>query len=220
MPPTLILVTGQHRSGTSATAGCLHQLGVHLGNRLMPATYANKKGHFEDLRVVGVHDRLLEALGARWDFPAIPTDWLEQDATRMAEQSLRGILRGFMAEADLFAIKDPRAALFVPMWHRLGLGLGCRLVILSPQRKEPAVINSLRAREGWLEDRALNLVRAYERAAQDWPRDVPVARINFPADLWMAEAWERVAVTLGVDLDLARIGRVHAFMDGDLVHHG
>ena len=47
--PVLILVTGHHRSGTSATAGSLQALGVELGDKLMPPARDNPKGFFEDL---------------------------------------------------------------------------------------------------------------------------------------------------------------------------
>ena len=44
-----ILVLGVHGSGTSAVAGVLHELGVMMGERLVPAAHTSPKGHFEDL---------------------------------------------------------------------------------------------------------------------------------------------------------------------------
>ncbi|MEZ5542125.1 MAG: hypothetical protein R3F42_08780 [Pseudomonadota bacterium] len=43
-----IIVLGVYGSGSSAVAGILHHLGVMMGERLVPATAANPKGHFED----------------------------------------------------------------------------------------------------------------------------------------------------------------------------
>ncbi len=43
-----VLVLGVHGSGTSAVAGVLHELGVMMGERLVPAAHTSPKGHFED----------------------------------------------------------------------------------------------------------------------------------------------------------------------------
>lgn len=43
-----IIVLGTYGSGSSAVAGILHHLGVMMGEKLVPATEANPKGHFED----------------------------------------------------------------------------------------------------------------------------------------------------------------------------
>ena len=40
---------GVHGSGTSAVAGVLHELGVMMGERLLPAQHTSPKGHFEDV---------------------------------------------------------------------------------------------------------------------------------------------------------------------------
>ena len=44
--------------------------------------------------------------------------------------------------------------------------------------------------------------------------------IDFPHELWQASVWQRVAQGLDVELDISRIGAVHGFLDGGLVHHG
>lgn len=219
---TLILVTGQHRSGTSATAGCLKHLGVELGQHLMPPAHDNPKGFFEDVRVVQVHDALLAKLGASWDRPrAIPAGWMEEPATKTAEAHLRGLLLGFGLVADTFAIKDPRAVLFIPMWQRVCDFTGARLTVLTPERKVEAIVSSLEARHpDWPQDQALDLVRAYGNALEKMDPGIPTASIGFPDGLWQASCWERVGHALGVELDITRIGAVHSFLDGGLVHHG
>jgi len=44
----VVLVAGTGRSGTSAVAGVLHNLGVHMGDKFVDATTANKYGTFEE----------------------------------------------------------------------------------------------------------------------------------------------------------------------------
>jgi len=216
---TLILVTGQHRSGTSATAGCLGHLGVALGRHLMPANAANPKGYFEDVRVVEEHDKLLMCLSAAWDRPwDVPERYLEHPTTRAVSNALKGIISSF--GADLFAIKDPRASLFMRMWCDITQDLGVRLVVLQPLRKPEAVATSLLVREGWDPARADRVVRCYDAAIQSWPPDLTSTAIGFPHELWQASRWECVGAELDVELDITQIGKVHTFLDGGLVHHG
>ncbi|MEY2858272.1 MAG: hypothetical protein RLZZ74_2584, partial [Cyanobacteriota bacterium] len=47
--PSVMIITGMHRSGTSLTASLLQSAGVNLGDRLMSEDRGNSKGHFEDL---------------------------------------------------------------------------------------------------------------------------------------------------------------------------
>jgi hypothetical protein len=221
---TLILVTGQHRSGTSATAGCLQRLGVSLGGHLMPPAHDNPKGFFEDVRVVEIHDRLLEAHGASWDRPQniVEGSW-EGGATVEAETQLRIIVQEFAAASDLFAIKDPRAALVLPLWQHVAERESVRLVVLTPQRLQRAVARSLIARGGWAEERAWEVVHGYAKALS-WlcgHPEIPWASVTFPDGLWQASTWENLARELDVELDVRDgIGKVHDFLDYGLVHHG
>lgn len=64
---TCVIVFGVQRSGTSATAGLLHHLGVHMGNSFTnPAINDNNsKGYFEALEWIWINQR---ALGGARDF--------------------------------------------------------------------------------------------------------------------------------------------------------
>jgi hypothetical protein len=219
---TLILVTGQHRSGTSAAAGCLQKLGVELGSHLMPANAANPKGYFEDTRVVGIHDDLLKALGASWDRPEdVPEGWGVHPATGVALYALTAIVQEFAAASDLFAIKDPRAVLFLPLWVVACERAGVRLVLLIPKRLNESCGQSLMRREGWGPERAWDVVKGYQDALDRIPPSIPLTFIIFPDGLWQASNWERIAKELDVDLHVqGGIGQVHAFLDFGLVHHG
>ena len=218
---TIVLVTGHHRSGTSATAGSLQRLGIELGDKLMPPAGDNPKGFFEDLRVVRVHDQLLSALGARWDKPrAVPADWQDTAAAGKAEARLKALLLDFCQTADTFAIKDPRACLFMPLWQRAAQLTGSRLTVLLTQRRQEAICQSLITRNGWLPDRALGVWNGYEEAISKWAPELPVVVMPFPDGVWQAQEWERVAQGLGITLDITKIGAVHSFLDGGLVHNG
>ena len=65
----LVLVSGMHRSGTSATAGALTLLGADAGSRLAPPRPENPKGFFELVPLVTAHDEILARCGYTWDDP-------------------------------------------------------------------------------------------------------------------------------------------------------
>ena len=60
--PTLI-ITGMHSSGTSLISGLLQSAGLDVGKNLVPANYANPKGHFENIDFVNFHESVLYSLG-------------------------------------------------------------------------------------------------------------------------------------------------------------
>jgi hypothetical protein len=53
-----VVVLGCYRSGTSAVAGVLHQLGVCMGESFDAPTHANEKGYFEDRELKKLHERM------------------------------------------------------------------------------------------------------------------------------------------------------------------
>ncbi len=54
-----IVVLGTGRSGTSAIAGILHHLGVHMGDVFVAADTTNPYGHFEDIDFVQTHRNVI-----------------------------------------------------------------------------------------------------------------------------------------------------------------
>lgn len=71
---------GMHRSGTSMITRALVCLGVDLGDDLLDAVAgSNERGFWEDRSIVDLNDRLLAALGSRWDGLAISPDGTGND---------------------------------------------------------------------------------------------------------------------------------------------
>ena len=105
-PPRVIVVLGMHRSGTSALAGTFSQLGLNLGDELMPGTAdANPKGYFEHVRIVQAHDRLLAAFGMDWADPRpLPESWMRHPATMQVRRELAALLSELVANGDTVVI--------------------------------------------------------------------------------------------------------------------
>ena len=74
----VLLVLGMHRSGTSATAGLLAQLGARMPANPIRADRNNPHGYWEPEPVVSLHNRLLAEAGSAWD------DWGPLDGERLA----------------------------------------------------------------------------------------------------------------------------------------
>ncbi len=112
---TGLLITGFHRSGTSAVAGQLAAAGVHLGDRLLGVDVGNPHGHHEDLDVVELHDELLAINGLEW-WSAPPRElWVPDHCW----QRITDIVRRRRTRHTDWAIKDPRLSFFVPLWRHV-----------------------------------------------------------------------------------------------------
>ena len=64
-----LIVTGMHRSGTSAVASIVDRMGLGCGVRPLPTNEFNRRGYFEDLDICELNDRWLAALGGSWWAP-------------------------------------------------------------------------------------------------------------------------------------------------------
>lgn len=107
-----LLITGFHRSGTSAAARALHNAGLHLGDDLLGAEPANPYGHFEDIHAIELHDNALARHGLTWKSPI--------GNTQLHDPLLHtdiNTLVSHRTNADLpWGIKDPRLCLFLEPW--------------------------------------------------------------------------------------------------------
>ena len=89
IPRRMLFVLGVHRSGTSALAGLLRDIGLDAPKDLMPPTKDNPKGYFESTGVMAENERLLSSLGTSWrlDKP-LPRGWTDLDSTSVWRQEL------------------------------------------------------------------------------------------------------------------------------------
>ena len=112
-----VIVLGMHRSGTSAMARLVQELGLSLGSNLLGATDGNIYGHFEDAAFIQFHDALI----ARF-FPerAAFCEWLpladaEFTYTAADRAEAKAIWQAHRASGST-AWKDPRTSLFLDLW--------------------------------------------------------------------------------------------------------
>src|SRR4051812_31176596 len=122
-PSRPVVITGMHRSGTSLVASYLSSLGIHLGDRLIPADRRNPRGYFEDTGFVALHGRILR--DATVEEPG-HRDWGWTESERLD----RGVLARYAEEARALAAsraegegiwgwKDPRTSLLLDFWDEI-----------------------------------------------------------------------------------------------------
>lgn len=121
-----LLLISFHRSLSSSLARWLHHAGLNMGHYLMPPAVSNPDGHYEDMSLVDLHERLLKLNGVDWRYqdkeefnPFLRTDLLKCYLQRRADTT-----------KGPYGAKDPRACLFLPAWRKVLGDHGRYLVLL------------------------------------------------------------------------------------------
>lgn len=223
--PVAILVLGMHRSGTSALTRVLNLCGVELGVRLMPPAEGNNElGFWEHLEAVDIHERLLMQLGRSWSDPrSLPAGWLESPAAAGAIERIKTLARTEFADSALWAVKDPRACRFVPLWTKALGELGIEVRLLFALRHPDEVSASLARRDGLsrAESGMLQLNHFFEAALASVGQVRCVVTYGSLLENWRG-CVRRITAELGLELPGldAAAARVEQFLDlGARNHH-
>jgi hypothetical protein len=203
-----ILVAGMHRSGTSALTRMVNLLGAALPEDLLPASRGNELGHWEPAKIVELHDKMLESAHSGWDNVfGVAQDWFSSAEAAEYTSQIAGFVQQQFTATPLFVIKDPRLALFVPVWVDALKRLDVEPLFVLPFRHPIEVAASILRRQSYFEPDSswplgrgcllwLRCVLDAERTTRGLPR----AFVHFDA---LFEDWEREAARIGSQLDLA-----------------
>lgn len=138
MQPTLTLIHGVHRSGTSLLTQGLRAVGAQAGEFADSCDRDNPQGYAEHPAVRQFNDRLLAWLGASWDnwgFRAGLVDWDAADLGPWRDEAA-AILTAALAGPGPFVLKDPRCTTLAPFWDRVvpqaGFALRRILILRDP----------------------------------------------------------------------------------------
>ena len=218
-----ILVLGMHRSGTSALARLLNLAGCELGQRLISESEGNRTGHWENAFAVETDERLLAALGRRWDdLRALPTDWRGHPAARSALTAIRSYAQAEFA-GPLFALKDPRMCRLAPLWIEALDPSHCRLSAVIVLRHPLEIAASLAARDGFSLARSLLLWLRHLIECEAATRDLPRCFVRY--DEVLADGLgtlRRIASELALDglrQDDDLRTDIERFLDHGMRHH-
>jgi GT2 family glycosyltransferase len=169
-----IIVTGMHRSGTSALTRVLGLRGVSLPIRTAAPLPDNETGFWEPKEVVVIHDEMLAAAGSSWhDLSDFPASWLTSDYARPFKDRLVAAVREDFADAPIFVVKDPRICRLVPLWLSILEEVGAAPLFVLPIRNPLEVAASLKERNGFPEAKSLLLWLRHVLAAERDTRGLP-----------------------------------------------
>ncbi|MEO1719158.1 MAG: sulfotransferase [Pseudomonadota bacterium] len=182
---TAVIVTGMHRSGTSAVAGELAQAGMPVGDNLIAPSKDNAKGFFEDRRIVQIADGFLHRLGSAWSDPAaLPVGYADSVPGRDAAAELSNHFSETLTGQTRYLLKDPRACRMTPVISQALENCGWRARYVAVVRNPAHVATSV-----WNRNQLPRL-----HALQIWTRYyVDLIERTDPRDItWVDfEAWSR-----------------------------
>jgi O-antigen biosynthesis protein len=212
----MVTVLGMHRSGTSLITRGLMSLGIYLGDDFVEVQPDNPTGYWEDRHLQDFNERVLTALGLKWESVAFLKDsrWQEPEIEAIRMEAIEYIRANFLAH-PLWGFKDPRTLRLLPFWspvfQRLGLEDAYVMVIRNPL----SVAQSLIARQSDVFDAAMahglwlvHTVTYFSRIAQK-----PFIVIDY--DLFMDDPrgqLERIGRALEIPQADARSGDIEDFV--------
>lgn len=119
----IILISGMHRSGTSALAKVIAGTGFDPGQNLMPSGKDNKSGFYEDMEIYRLNNNILSDLYLNWNktellnlrklkilFDFILSKYIEEAVDIIGRK---------LKSSKSIVIKDPRFSILMPFWNEV-----------------------------------------------------------------------------------------------------
>jgi hypothetical protein len=221
----LLIVTGMHRSGTSALTRVCNLLGFDLGEELVnPQPNDNETGFWEDKRVVEINEEILIRLGSsHLEVGFLPKDFSHNPVIEVAKTELENFIKTFTDSRDFPALKDPRIARLMPLWLEILGRLGIKPIFLIALRHPLEVAQSLNKRNNLPIEDGLALWAEYNQVAEYYTRKQSRAFVFYPELLGDWKSTTRhiaeganLKWPLGVDIAASAIS---GFLKAELRHN-
>jgi len=178
---TCIIILGMHRSGTSALTGLLNKYDIDLGKELLGAHISNKKGHFENKKVVLFNEQLLAMVNSNWaDSMLIDKESIRKicDDKNLVKKA-REIIHNEFGNSNNIAIKDPRISLLLPFWLKVLELDNYNVVAVLSYRDPLEVASSLLKRNNFKIEYSINLWLKYSYYAELYSRNIKRIFISY-----------------------------------------
>lgn len=193
-----VAVLGMHRSGTSAMAGLLSNLGIQVGQaqELLPATEFNQQGYYENRNIVACNEAILchrvfqqlpEILkyaifrnddkldGFGWLFGAWTTAENHEDFADQAAQQAVNLYFSDLAANTACMIKDPRLCLTLKHYLKF-INIKAAIIMV---RDPKAVAKSLFTRDRITPNVTFDLWRSYMNGCLTYLSNIPHLFVNY-----------------------------------------
>jgi len=223
---TAICILGMHRSGTSSVARAINLLGAYLGKDVKVCGRGpdNPEGFWEHSDICALQGRVLAGLNRTWDTAVpLPYQWHRSAAARSFSDELKKLVASDFAGRPLWAWKDPRTCLLMPLWRDVLEELETRLLCVFVVRNPIDVTHSLNKRDPIAFNKALGVWLNYCIAALDDTAGLPTVFLNYDRFLlsWESEM-RRCTTVLGLDwpADEQRLREaMNSFIRPELCHN-
>ena len=144
---TAILVSGMHRSGTSALTRILNIVGCDLPKTLSRPAPDNVTGFWESRAIMNLNQEILASAGSAWDdWRPFDKDWYTSPIADEFRERAHKLLRNEFGSSQLFVLKDPRICRLLEFWIEVVDALGAKPLVVLPIRSPLDVASSLRVR--------------------------------------------------------------------------
>lgn len=184
------VVIGMHRSGTSATAHTLAELGLSTpdSDDLIEAGPYNERGYWESRTISRFDESVLRRLGGTWSAPPrISAGWeMSPDATMKELRAQAAELAASTFGRPPVVMKDPRLCLTLPLWRAV---LSSEPIAVLIFRDPLEVALSLQGRDGFPLTLGLALWHRYVRQSMASLIGLPVLVAEYAKALDEPQRW-------------------------------
>jgi hypothetical protein len=206
MNKTFFLIVGSPRSGSSAIAQLLEQLGVHFGDHahfIDPAKTPHNPIFYELEWVNHFNDLIFKSWNCAYKDDVLPIDADFQDPQMAAfAQSLREQLLREFGDRPVIGVKDPRICFTMPLWRTVIADLGYQLKLVFTLRRPSAVMKSIYAITFGRANRMRRHYVAHLLAGHYFTCDLPVCHFDYDELMHEPIAYARQkAAELGLAID-------------------
>ncbi len=140
----IVVVLGAGRTGTSLLMQILNKLGMTVSEVMTPPSEQNPVGAYEDSDVFNIQSELLSIIETNQLIP-LPEHWLDHPGIKTHRNRLANHITDRIANSPtIWGVKDPRTALFLPLWQRIFNPQKIVPVYLLAVREPAATVSSLR----------------------------------------------------------------------------
>ena len=213
-----------HRSGTSATAHTLAELGLSTpdSDDLIEAGPYNERGYWESRTISRFDESVLRRLGGTWSAPPrISAGWeMSPDATMKELRAQAAELAASTFGRPPVVMKDPRLCLTLPLWRAV---LSSEPIAVLIFRDPLEVALSLQGRDGFPLTLGLALWHRYVRQSMASLIGLPVLVAEYAKALDEPQRWVSDLVAFlganGITVGESRSDQAARVLARELRHH-
>ena len=197
-----ILITGMHRSGTSAITRSVNFLGPYIGqdtNFVTPLD-DNPTGYWERNDILELNELIFENYRKTWDCATpFPENWHRSQEIEPIKSKLISIFKKQFLDHEIWAVKDPRISILLPLWKDVLNEMGVKFSVIIALRNPIDVSASLEKRNGFPINKTFGIWFNYNIHAIKLCRGIPYTLVHYDK---LIDSWESTIKTMAFDVGL------------------